>query len=158
MIENDIVFMKKASDLATESVKRGSGPFGCVITSMDYEEIAEGNNQVTESKDPTAHAEIVAIRRACKKLDTFDLSGCRLFSSCEPCPMCLSAIYWSRIQHVSYGNTREDAANIGFDDAFIYEELNKEPKDRSILLKRVSSGNSMDSFALWTETKDKVLY
>ena len=156
--EKEQLFIKKASELATESVKKGTGPFGCVITDMDYNMISEGNNQVTEWLDPTAHAEIVAIRRACEKVGTFDLSGTRIFSSCEPCPMCLSAIYWSRIKHVYYGNTREDAANIGFDDAFIYEEFTKEPENRLIQLKRVTSDNSLESFDLWCKNKEKLLY
>jgi tRNA(Arg) A34 adenosine deaminase TadA len=133
--------MLEANLLALQSVEQGGGPFGCIITDLEYKVIAKGNNQVTQLKDPTAHAEIVAIRRACQELDTFDLSGCRLFSSCEPCPMCLSAIYWSRIQHVYYGNTRVDA---DFDDAFIYEEIKKDVDKRSEMF--------------WTETKDKIFY
>jgi tRNA(Arg) A34 adenosine deaminase TadA len=115
-----------ANQLASESVEQGGGPFGCVVTNSVFEVIATGNNQVTQQNDPTAHAEIVAIRKACKDLNTFDLSGCLLFSSCEPCPMCLSAIYWSRIHCVYYGNTRVEAAQLGFDDAFLYEEMKKD--------------------------------
>jgi tRNA(Arg) A34 adenosine deaminase TadA len=151
-------WMIRANELATESVRKGTGPFGCVILSSDGELIAEGNNRVTELNDPTAHAEIVAIRRACDELKTFDLSGCQLYSSCEPCPMCLSAIYWSRIQHVYYGNTRQDAAKIGFDDEFIYDELNKDMENRSVHLKRVRSYNESESFDLWFRNPDKVIY
>jgi len=150
--------MDRANELATMSVKKGCGPFGCVITDMEYNQIAEGNNEVTETNDPTAHAEIVAIRRACNTLHTFDLSNCRLFSSCEPCPMCLSAIYWAHIKHVCYGNTREEAKDIGFDDAFIYEELNKDIEDRSVQLKRVDSDKRLESFTLWTQKTDKIMY
>jgi len=156
--EKESEFMCRANELATLSVQKGCGPFGCVITDIKYKKVAEGNNQVTEWNDPTAHAEIVAIRNACKELGTFDLSSCRLFSSCEPCPMCLSAIYWARIKHVYYGNTRHDAKDIGFDDAFIYEELTKDVKDRTVLLKRVRSDNEMDSFKLWTESDKKIEY
>jgi tRNA(Arg) A34 adenosine deaminase TadA len=156
--EKETRIMERANELATESVQKGCGPFGCVITDLNYNQLAEGNNQVTETNDPTAHAEIVAIRRACSQLKTFDLSNYRLFSSCEPCPMCLSAIYWAKMKYVCYGNTREDAKDIGFDDAFIYNELNKEIEDRSIHLKRVESENRMESFDLWNNKKDKVLY
>jgi tRNA(Arg) A34 adenosine deaminase TadA len=157
-MSEETAWMDRATFLATASVQKGCGPFGCVITDLSYAFVAEGNNQVTETNDPTAHAEIVAIRRACQARGTFDLSGCRLFSSCEPCPMCLSAIYWARIQHVCYGNTREDAANIGFDDAFIYDELKKENQDRSIPLKRITSSKSLESFVLWSESSDKIEY
>ena len=150
--------MERANELATKSARKGTGPFGCVITGMNYEKVAEGNNRVTEDNDPTAHAEIVAIRRACNALGTFDLTGCRLFTSCEPCPMCLSAIYWSRIKDVYYGSTRKDAANIGFDDEFIYDELNKDLDDRSVHLKRVRSYNEGDSFSLWMASEDKIAY
>jgi len=156
--EKERRMMERANELAIQSVEKGCGPFGCVITDINYNQIAEGNNQVTETNDPTAHAEIVAIRQACQQLKTFDLSNYRLFSSCEPCPMCLSAIYWAKIKHVCYGNTREDAKDIGFDDAFIYDELNKEIEDRSVLLKRVESDNRMDSFDLWSKKTDKIMY
>jgi len=158
MIDKEKETMKRANELAVQSVKKGCGPFGCVITDMDYNKIAEGNNQVTETNDPTAHAEIVAIRTACNQLKTFDLSNYRLFSSCEPCPMCLSAIYWAKIKNVCYGNTRDDAKDIGFDDAFIYEELNKTIQDRTVQLKRIESDNQMESFDLWNNKTDKILY
>ena len=150
--------MKKACDLATISVHKGCGPFGCVITDNEYNIIAEGHNMVTELNDPTAHAEIVAIRSACKKLNNFNLGNCRLFSSCEPCPMCLSAIYWAKIKNVYYANTKTDAKNIGFDDQEIYEELNKSSDERKISIKKIASNNSLDSFELWNDKKDKVEY
>jgi guanine deaminase len=151
-------WMERAHNLATESVEQGTGPFGCVITDAANQLVAEGHNRVSELVDPTAHAEIVAIRRACLQRGTFDLSGCHLYSSCEPCPMCLSAIYWARIHQVSYGSTRHDAADIGFSDAFIYDELDKEIDDRSVHMKRVRSHNEGEGFALWSEKSDKVEY
>ena len=156
--EIEQLLMKRACDLSTMSVEKGCGPFGCVITDLDYNILAEGHNMVTELNDPTAHAEIIAIRNACKVLNHFDLSDCRLFSSCEPCPMCMSAIYWARIKNVCYSNTRTDAKNIGFDDEFIYEELKKDVDERSIHLRKVYSDNYLDSFILWNNTKDKIFY
>ena len=117
-------FMMRAIELSIESAKSKGGPFGSVIV-KDNKIIAEGSNQVTINNDPTAHGEIVAIRHACQKLNTFNLSGCDLYSSCEPCPMCLSAIYWSRIENVFYANTRIDAKRIDFDDSFIYSEIGR---------------------------------
>jgi guanine deaminase len=151
-------YISEACDLANYSVKKGCGPFGCVITDLDYNEIARGHNMVTENKDPTAHAEIVTIRNACNKLDNYELSNCILFSSCEPCPMCLSAIYWSRIKYIYYGNTREDAKNIGFDDSFIYDEVNKDIQNRSIKMTKVNSSNCLESFELWNKLENKKLY
>ena len=180
-MNDETEFMERANDLATLSVEGGTGPFGCVITrrlaSLQEVVVAEGHNQVTEQNDPTAHAEVVAIRRACQQLGTFDLSGCKLYSSCEPCPMCLSAIYWAHIHDVRYGATSEDAAQVGFDDAFIYDELEKrmvakrsgeanddeEEKegsdlDTSVHMKRVRSYNETASFDKWLSTSDKVIY
>jgi len=151
-------FIKEACDLSAESVLKGCGPFGCVITDLEFNEIARGHNMVTLLKDPTAHAEIQTIREACKIVDNFELSDCILFSSCEPCPMCLSAIYWSRIKYVYYGNTRLDAKNIGFDDSYIYDEINKSVDDRSIQMKKVHSSNSLDSFDMWEKMEDKKKY
>jgi tRNA(Arg) A34 adenosine deaminase TadA len=150
--------MKKACDLATLSVTKGCGPFGCVITDSNGIILAEGHNQVTQLNDPTAHAEIVAIREACRKLDRYDLSQCKLYTSCEPCPMCLSAIYWARITDVSYVNTRKEAATIGFDDDYIYEELKKDLEERNIKLKKITLDHSLESFELWTNKKDKLFY
>ena len=123
-MEDKKKFMAKAIELSINSAKTVGGPFGSVIV-KDSKIIAEGSNKVTSSNDPTAHGEIVAIREACKKLYTFDLSGCEIYTSCEPCPMCLSAIYWSRLDKVYYANTREDAKKIDFDDSFIYLEIPK---------------------------------
>ena len=150
--------MSKACDLASHSIDKAGGPFGCVITDKDGNEIATGHNMVTLTNDPTAHAEVVTIREACKKLNTFDLSGYKLFTSCEPCPMCLSAIYWSRITDVYYANTRTDAKNIGFDDEFIYDELKKEIEERSIKIKKVDSSNALDHFEKWSTKVDKTRY
>ena len=122
-------FMKRAIELSINSVKNGGGPFGCVIV-KNNRIIAEGSNEVTLSNDPTAHAEIVTIRKACKNINDFNLKGSEIYTSCEPCPMCLSAIYWSHIDIIYYGNTRLDAAKIGFDDHFIYNELVKDLSDR----------------------------
>ena len=120
-------FMLRAIELSISSANGSGGPFGCVIV-KDDKIIAEGSNKVTFSNDPTAHAEIVAIREACKKLNTFNLSGCDLYASCEPCPMCLSAIYWSHVDSIFYANTREDAKKINFDDSLIYSEISKKIK------------------------------
>jgi tRNA(Arg) A34 adenosine deaminase TadA len=150
--------MNRACELSTISVSRGCGPFGCVITDSSYNILAEEHNHVTEWNDPTAHAEIVTIRSACQKLKTFDLSSCHLFTSCEPCPMCLSAIYWSRITNVYYSNNRTEAKNIGFDDEFIYDELRKNIEERKVKLTKVISHNSYDSFDIWTKQKDKIFY
>ena len=151
-------YIKEACEIANISVHKDCGPFGCIITDLDFKEIARGHNKVTLNKDPTAHAEIVTIRKACEILDSHELSDCILFSSCEPCPMCLSAIYWSRIKHIYYANTREDAKNIGFDDSFIYEEVNKDIENRSIKMKKVDSSNSLDSFVMWNNKEDKKTY
>jgi tRNA(Arg) A34 adenosine deaminase TadA len=150
--------LQEACNLATLSVQKNSGPFGCIITDSNFNEISFGHNMVTTSNDPTAHAEIVTIRKACDKLDTFDLSGYKLFTSCEPCPMCLSAIYWSRITDIYYANTRTDAKNIGFDDEFIYDELKKDIKSRKIKLKKVEVPNALDSFNMWSNKIDKTKY
>ena len=115
-------FMRKAIELSVENVKNGGGPFGAVIVKGD-EIVATGVNRVTAHNDPTAHAEVSAIREACRRLGTFDLSGCEIYTSCEPCPMCLGAIYWAHLDKIYYGNNKDDAADIGFDDSFIYEEL-----------------------------------
>ena len=123
-MEDKIKFMAKAIELSINSANTIGGPFGSVIV-KDNKIIAEGSNKVTFSNDPTAHGEVVAIREACKNLKTFDLSGCEIYTSCEPCPMCLSAIYWSRLDKIYYANTREDAKNIDFDDSFIYLEIPK---------------------------------
>ena len=155
---NELHFIKSACELATLSVIKGTGPFGCIITDLEYNELASGHNKVTESNDPTAHAEIVAIREACSKLGTFNLSNCRLFTSCEPCPMCLSAIYWSRIENIVYANTRTDAKNIGFDDEFIYDELKKDIEERKIQLRQIIPEVAAESFNLCKEKDNKIEY
>jgi len=148
-------YIKEACEMATISVYKNSGPFGCIITDMNFKEITRGHNMVSLNKDPTAHAEIVTIRKACEILDNHELSDCILFSSCEPCPMCLSAIYWSKIKYVYYANTRDDAKIFGFDDSFIYEEVNKDIKNRSIKMKKIYSSNALDSFVMWYNKDDK---
>ena len=134
MTEKDKYFMRRAIELAEEGMDSNSGgPFGAVIV-KDNKIIAEGFNSVTSLKDPTAHAEIMAIRKACQKLNSFQLEDCTIYTSCEPCPMCLGAIYWARPKMVYYGCDRKDASEIGFDDQFIYDELTKETEGRNINL------------------------
>jgi len=150
-------FMKRAIELSVESVNNGGGPFGCVIA-KDDKIIAEGSNKVTSNNDPTAHGEIVAIREACKKLNNFSLSQCELYSTCEPCPMCLSAIYWARIKKIYYANTREDARKIDFDDSLIYSEFKKNIDERKIPMKQMMRNEALKAFELWDKKKDKVKY
>ena len=150
-------FMKRAIELSVESVNKGGGPFGSVVV-KDNKIIAEGSNKVTPTNDPTAHGEIVAIREACKKLNTFTLGGCELYSSCEPCPMCLSAIYWARIKNVFYANTRIDAKAIDFDDSLIYTELQKNIDKRKIPMIQILRNEALKAFELWDKKKDKVKY
>jgi tRNA(Arg) A34 adenosine deaminase TadA len=150
--------MDRACELAVESVKKGCGPFGAVITDFSDNIIAEGHNMVTKLNDPTAHAEIMTIRKACQNLNTYDLSDYTLFTSCEPCPMCLSAIYWARIKTVYYSNTRNDAKNIGFDDEFIYDELKKDINDRTVKLTKIKCENAITGFKMWNNLKDKKCY
>ena len=149
--------MKRAIELSVESVNKGGGPFGSIVV-KDNKIIAEGSNKVTPTNDPTAHGEIVAIREACKKLNTFTLSGCELYSSCEPCPMCLSAIYWARIEKIYYANTREDARKIDFDDSLIYTELQKSIDKRKISMIQILRNEALKAFELWDKKKDKVKY
>ena len=152
-----IDFMREAIRLSDENVKNGGGPFGAVIV-KDGKIIATGVNRVTANNDPTAHAEVSAIRAAGQKLGTFDLSGCDIYTSCEPCPMCLGAIYWAHLAKIYYGNNRKDASEIGFDDDFIYKELAIEPKYRKkpseILLHKEAS----NAFRMWTLKDDKMEY
>ena len=150
-------FMLRAIELSVNSANNAGGPFGCVIV-KDNKIIAEGSNQVTSSNDPTAHAEIVAIRDACQKLNTFNLSGSDLYSSCEPCPMCLSAIYWSHIDNIFYANTRDDAKKINFDDSFIYSEFSKKIEDRKIPIKQMLRDEALKAFELWNKKIDKIEY
>jgi tRNA(Arg) A34 adenosine deaminase TadA len=153
-----IKFMSEAVRLSLENMKIGEGgPFGAVIV-KNGQIIAKGNNQVLKYNDPTAHAEIVAIREACKILGTFQLYDCELYTSCEPCPMCLGAIYWARPKTVYYANSRQDAASIGFDDAFIYEEINTSFERRKIPMIHIHHEEAIRAFELWQEKNDKTLY
>ena len=151
------IFMMRAIELSIESAKSKGGPFGSVIV-KNNKIIAEGSNKVTMNNDPTAHGEIVAIRDACQKLNTFDLSGCDLYSSCEPCPMCLSAIYWSRIENVFYANTRIDAKAIDYDDSFIYSEINKDLENRKIKMHQMHRDDALEAFKIWENKEDKIKY
>tara|TARA_B100001741_G_scaffold146221_1_gene120625 strand:- start:102 stop:566 length:465 start_codon:yes stop_codon:yes gene_type:complete len=150
-------FMKRAIQLSIDSVKSGGGPFGAVIVKND-KIIAEGSNKVTSTNDPTAHGEIVAIREACKKLNNFNLDGCTIFSTAEPCPMCLSAIYWARINEIYYANTRDDARKIDFDDSLIYLELQKNIDKRKIPMTQMMRDEALKAFELWDKKVDKVKY
>lgn len=150
--------MQQAIDLATENVTSGrGGPFGCVIV-KDGEVVATGTNQVTASNDPTAHAEVTAIRNACTKLGTFVLDGCEVYTSCEPCPMCLAALYWSRCKAIFYGNNAADAARVGFDDSFLYDEVKKPMSERTIPIERMCADEAWASFAAWEKSPFKVEY
>lgn len=151
-------FMRHAVRLSAERMREGhGGPFGAVIV-KDGTVIAEGWNRVTSTNDPTAHAEVTAIRRACESLGTFSLQGCEIFSSCEPCPMCLAAIYWARLDRVTFANTREEAAAIGFDDALIYGEVSKPITDRVIPTVRLAMPEAAAVFAEWRAKADKLAY
>lgn len=157
--ENKIYeIINKTHDLAKESVEKGCGPFGCIITDNNFNIISCQHNRVTELNDPTAHAEINAIRDVCKKINNFDLNNCILFTSCEPCPMCLSAIYWAKIKNVYYSNTRNDAKKIGFDDEYIYDELKKNINEISLNIRRVKSDKSLESFDLWETKENRISY
>ncbi len=150
-------FMRLAIELAVENVKNGGGPFGAVIV-RNGEVVATGANRVTPNNDPTAHAEVMAIRAACTKLGTFDLSGCVIYTSCEPCPMCLGAIYWAHIDKIFYGANQHDAAAINFDDSFIYKELALPPNERNKPVENILSHEALAPFNLWREKDDKVAY
>lgn len=151
-------FMDRAIAIANESVSSNEGgPFGAIVV-KNGKIIAEANNSVTFDNDPTAHAEVNAIRKACKKLDTFQLDGCDIYSSCEPCPMCLGAIYWSRAEHVFFAATKNDAAKAGFDDSFIYKEINMESAKRSIPFEHVEVKESNSPFENWANITKKIEY
>jgi tRNA(Arg) A34 adenosine deaminase TadA len=154
---DDKKFMQRAIELSVENIKNGGGPFGAIIV-KDGKIISEGTNRVTAEHDPTAHAEISAIRQAAQKLNTFNLRGCIIYTSCEPCPMCLSAIYWARLDKVYYGNTKTDAKNIGFDDSFIYDELKLDPTNRKIAMKRLLPDEAIIAFEDWKIKEDKEEY
>ena len=148
-------WMTRAIELSIENVERGGGPFGSLIVS-DNKIVCEGANEVTLTNDPTAHGEIVAIRKACKLLNSFSLKGCDLYTSCEPCPMCMSAIYWARIDNVYYANTRNDAKKIGFDDSLIYSEFQKNINERKIPMIQMMRNAALTAFELWDKKTDKV--
>lgn len=151
-------FMRQAIDKAIQGVlSNEGGPFGCVIV-KDGQIIGKGNNKVTSTNDPTAHAEVMAIREACKALNSFQLDDCILYTSCEPCPMCLGAIYWARPKKVYYGCNKTDAAKIGFDDNFIYKELDLEPGKRTIPFEQINKEAAMKAFQAWEDKEDKIEY
>ena len=150
-------YMLRAIDLSINSANTDGGPFGCVIV-KENKIISEGSNKVTSSNDPTAHAEVVAIREACRKLNTFNLTGCDLYTSCEPCPMCLSAIYWSHVDNIFYANTRTDAADIDFDDSLIYSEIGKDIDKRKIKMKQMNREEALEAFKIWQNKEDKIKY
>lgn len=151
-------FMKKAISLSkTHMLKGHGGPFGAVIV-RNGKVVAEGWNEVTSSNDPTAHAEVTAIRKASQKLKNFDLSDCEIYTSCEPCPMCLAAIYWARISKIYYANTREDAAKINFDDDFLYKEIKKDLHQRALPISQMGRPEALKVFKLWQSKQDKISY
>ncbi|OFX88391.1 MAG: tRNA-specific adenosine deaminase [Bacteroidetes bacterium GWF2_33_16] len=154
---NDEFFMRKAIELSVNNIDENGGPFGAVIV-KNGEIIAQGVNRVTKNIDPTAHAEVNAIREASQKLGTFDLSGCVLYSSCEPCPMCLGAIYWAHLDKLFYANTKVDAKNIGFDDSFIYEEIELPKEKRKIPTIQILNREAMAAFEKWRTKDDKIEY
>lgn len=157
-MSNKMDFMREAIRLSREGMDLGQGgPFGCVIV-KDGIIIGKGRNEVTSTNDPTAHAEVVAIRNACQHLQDFQLTGCEIYTSCEPCPMCLGAVYWARPDKVYFGCSREDAANIDFDDHFIYDEINKAVEERSIEMEQILRDEALKVFQDWDSKTDKVKY
>lgn len=150
--------MQRAIDIALQGLESGKGgPFGAVVV-KDGEIVGEGSNEVTSTDDPTAHAEVVAIRKACLNLGDFQLKGCDLYTTCEPCPMCIGAIYWARPDKVYYGSTKEDAAGIGFDDDFIYQEIDLAIQDRKIPFVQMDRGETIKLFEKWESKSDKIEY
>jgi len=156
-MEYNVKFMRKAIALSVENINNGGGPFGAVVV-KDGKIVATGVNRVTANTDPTAHAEVNAIRKAAKKLGTFDLEGCDIYTSCEPCPMCLGAVYWAHLDKMYYGNTKTDAKNIGFDDSFIYDEIDLKPENRQIKTVQKLPEEAIKAFEAWTLSVDKVNY
>lgn len=154
---DDAKYMQMAIDLSIENVDNGGGPFGAVIV-RDGEVLATGVNRVVPENDPTAHAEVSAIRQACHQLENFNLEGCTIYSSCEPCPMCLSAIYWAGIKRLCYGNTKADAKAIDFDDSFIYDQLDLDYDKRSIKCEHFMRDTAQKAFRKWSEKSDKIPY
>lgn len=151
------LYMKRAIELATDNVDKGGGPFGAVIV-KNGKIIAEGVNRVTTQHDPTAHAEVQAIRQACSNMQTFDLEGCEIYSSCEPCPMCLGAIYWAHLSRLYFAGTKIDAAKAGFDDAFIYDELPLDIKQRKLPTETMMHEEALAPFKAWMKSTDKTEY
>ncbi len=150
--------MREAIRLSIQMMRRGKGgPFGAIVV-KDNKIVGRGFNQVTSHNDPTGHAEIVAIRDACQRLKTFHLDGCDLYASCEPCPMCLSAIYWAHIRRVFYANTRQDAARLGFDDELIYREVSLPIRKRKLPMKQLLHAEALKAFAEWQAKPDKIQY
>lgn len=150
--------MRRAIELSLENVRSNKGgPFGAVVV-KDGKIVGEGANEVLSTNDPSAHAEVVAIRQACRRLNSFQLTGCEIYSSCEPCPMCMGLIYWSRPEIVFYGNTASDAASIGFDDDFIYHELAKPAEIRSLNMRQMLREEALTAFRSWQNKPDKVRY
>ncbi len=156
-MKNEERFMREAIRLSRESVKNGGGPFGAVIV-KEGKIIAAASNKVTQNNDPTAHAEVSAIREAAKKLNTFNLSGCEIYTSCEPCPMCFGAVYWARLDKLYFANTKQDAKAIGFDDSFIYEEINLPYERRKIPNIQILRNEALKAFKDWEENEDKTEY
>jgi guanine deaminase len=154
---NNETWMNEALELAKQSIDTGGGPFGAVVV-FNGEVVGRGQNRVTLQNDPTAHAEVQAIRDACNRLKTFDLSGCQIFTSCEPCPMCFSAIYWAHIHAVYFAGTHADAEKAGFDDAYIYNEIKLPIPQRSVLFEQVSAHKGFDPFAKWLSFDGKTHY
>lgn len=157
MTETDRKFMRQAIDLSIENVRNGGGPFGAVIV-RNGEVVATGVNNVVPHCDPTAHAEVTAIRKACQKVGDFKLDGCTIYTSCEPCPMCLSAIYWSGIERIFYGNTKQDAEDINFSDKFIYDELALPMTERRVPAVNIMREEALEAFRDWEDKSDKVEY
>lgn len=157
MEDKKVRFMKRAIELSIKNIEKGGGPFGAVIV-KNNEIIAESGNSVTLDNDPTAHAEINAIRKASKILETFDLTGCEIYSSCEPCPMCIGAIYWAKIDKLYYGNTKSDADKIGFSDDFIYKEIDKKISERNLKSEQILRNEAIEAFKKWENFEDKTEY
>lgn len=151
-------FMRETIGLSIENIRKGrGGPFAALVV-QEGQILSRGTNLVTSTNDPTAHAEVVAIREACKKLGSFQLTGCELYSSCEPCPMCMGAIYWARPAAVYYANTRSDAAAIGFDDEFLYREITMPLKERKIPLTQLMRTEALEAFREWEKMENKIRY
>lgn len=158
MVDRDETLLRRAIALSREKMEDGEGgPFGAVIAA-DGEVVSEGWNRVTSSLDPTAHAEVEAIRSACRRLGRFELRGCTIYSSCEPCPMCLAAVYWARLDRLVYAASREDAAAIGFDDEALYRQIALPPEERELRIDRLLRDEALEVFRSWDEKEDKVRY